>query len=318
MAGGHGRWPLRGAVGLALLVVAASLAAPLTLAVFTDVDAGGARYATDTLSPPTSLAAIGGPSANLTWTPTGDSYATGYRVFRSAASGSGYTQISTVTPAAATATSDTPPAAGTWYYVLRSFYQSWDSVSSNEASAIVVPGSGATAWSTCASGTSAAESAWGDTNGYETNPGNACSDGSGFALDTSTGTASRSGSCTNTANDAHRFRDFSLGVPLTALSISGIEVRVDMGLNNNGGASSICLQLSWDGGTSWTTAASQTITGAAEATYYFGGTASAWGRTWSAAELTNANFRVRVIDASTQNNKDYRLDYLAVRVSYGL
>jgi hypothetical protein len=308
---------VRGAIGLVLLVAAASFAAPLTLAVFTDHEAGQNGYATDTLNPPTSLAATGGATAGLTWAATEDAYASGYRVLRSSTSGSGFAQVSTVTPSTTTSTTDSPPTSGTWYYVLRSYFQSWDSVSSNEASAVVVVGGGAsTPWSPCASGTSAAEAAWGDTNGYETNPNNACADGSGFALDANTGTGLRSGSCTNTANDAHRFRDFSLGVPVTAPSISGIEVRADMGLNNNGGASYICIQLSWDGGTSWTTAKSVTITSAAETTYNFGGTADTWLRTWSAANFSNANFRVRVIDASTQNNKDYRLDYLAVRVSY--
>ena len=316
MAGRRARWPVRGAFGLVLLVAAASFAAPLTLAVFTDQDAGQNGYATDTLDPPTSLAATGGVTAALTWTATVDAYASGYRILRSSTSGSGFAQVSTVTPSGATTAADTPPTSGTWYYVLRSYFQSWESVSSNEASAVVVVGGAATPWSTCTGGTSVAEAAWGDTNGYEANPDNACADGSGFALDAGTGTGSRSGSCTNTANDAHRFRDFSLDVPLTATSISGIEVRADMGLNNNGGTSNICIQLSWDGGTSWTTAKVVTISGAAEATYSFGGPADPWLRTWVAGDFSNANFRVRVIDATTQNNKDYRLDYLAVRVSY--
>lgn len=318
MSGGHSRWPLQGGVGLVLLVMAASFAAPMTLAVFSDVEAGQGSYATDTLAPPTSLAATGGTSAGLTWTATGDAYASGYRILRSSTSGSGYAQVSTVTPSTTTSATDTPPTPGTWYYVLRSYFQAWDSVSSNEASAVVLLGGVSTPWSTCTTGTSAAEAGWGDTNGYETSPNNACADGSGFALDTNAGTASRSAACSNTANDAHRFRDFSLGVPALALSIHGIEVRVDMGLNNNGGTSNICIQLSWDGGTSWTTAKVLTISGAAEATYAFGGTADDWGRNWSAGNFSNANFRIRVIDATTQNNKDYRLDYLAARVTYSL
>ncbi len=223
-----------------------------------------------------------------------------------------------MTPATAISATDTPPSPGTWYYVLRSYFHSWDSISSNQAWAVVILGGVSTPWRTCTSGTSAAEAGWGDANGYETSPNNACADGSGFALDASTGTAARSGSCTNPANDAHRFRDFSLGVPVLALSINGIEVRADVGVNNSGGTSNICVQLSWDGGTSWTTAKSATLTSAVETTYNLGGTADSWGRTWSAGNFSNANFRVRVIDATTQNNKDYRLDYLAVRVTYSL
>jgi hypothetical protein len=318
VSGGRPRRPVRGTIGLALLVLAASFASPMTLAVFTDADGGQNDFATDTLDPPTTLAATGGLSTALTWTATTDAYAAGYRVLRSTTSGTGYAEIATVTPASATSTADAPSTSGTFYYVLQSYFQSWNSAASNEALAVIVLGSPSTPWSPCAAGTSVAEAAWGDTNGYETNPDDACADGSGFALDASTGTGSRSASCTNTANDAHRFRDFSLAVPALAVAINGIEVRTDMGVNNNGGTSNICLQLSWDGGTSWTTAKSVTISGAAEATYIQGGTADTWGRTWSPADFSNATFRVRVIDATSQNNKDYRLDYLAVRVSYGL
>ena len=38
--------------------------------------------------------------------------------------------------------------------------------------------------------------------------------------------------------------------------------------------------------------------------------------TWTGAKLSNANFRVRIIDATSQPNKNYLLEYLAVQVTY--
>ena len=54
----------------------------------------------------------------------------------------------------------------------------------------------------------------------------------------------------------------------------------------------------------------------ATTTYALGGVADTWGRSWSGSELSNASFRVRVIDVSDRTSKDVRLDYLAVNVTY--
>ena len=58
------------------------------------------------------------------------------------------------------------------------------------------------------------------------------------------------------------------------------------------------------------------MSGAAEATYSFGGAADTWGKAWTAGEFSNANFRVRFTDATNQPNKDYLLDYVSVDVTY--
>ena len=41
-----------------------------------------------------------------------------------------------------------------------------------------------------------------------------------------------------------------------------------------------------------------------------------WGRTWTGADFTNANFRVRLTDVTSQPNKNFLLEYLAVQVTY--
>ena len=71
---------------------------------------------------------------------------------------------------------------------------------------------------------------------------------------------------------------FAFGVPAGA-TIDGVEVRVE---GSNGTAFqtvSYSVQLSWDAGTSWTTAKSNTFTSSTDATDTLGGAADTWGRT---------------------------------------
>jgi predicted ribosomally synthesized peptide with SipW-like signal peptide len=304
--------PWLAALAVAVLVVGLAAAPLVTLARLTDSDSSTNSFTTDTLDPPTGLAATGGASIGLSWTATPDTYATGYEIRRSTTSGSGYALINTVTPRTATSTSDSP-SAGIYYYVLRSYFQNWRSVDSNEASATVPGATSDTGQKPCVS---TGADTGGDGDGYETSPASLCADDSVVGTDANTGTAARSASCANAANDRHRFQGFAFGLPGSVTSVSGIEIRIDEGLNNNGGTSNLCVELSWDGGSNWTAAKTVTMSGAAEATYLLGGTADSWGHTWTASQLSTANFRVRVMDATTQNTKDYKMDYLAARVVY--
>jgi hypothetical protein len=47
-----------------------------------------------------------------------------------------------------------------------------------------------------------------------------------------------------------------------------------------------------------------------------GGPADSWGRSWTAAELSNPNFRVRVTNVASSTSRDFSLDWIAVRVSH--
>ena len=274
-------------------------------------------FATDTLAPPTALAATGGASVGLTWTPTVDTYATGYSVWRGSASGGPYTSIGTVTPGTASSTTNNP-AVGTWYYVLRSTFGSWSSVNSNQASASVTAAV-STAFAACTTQAPDTTGA-GDNNGYEGNPARACVNDSSDATDTDSGTTGSAvcgtGSVPAATRDRHRFWGFAHGVPGTAQTIAGIRVRADLGMGSNGGTTNVCAQLSWDGGTSWTALQSLALTAMGETTYTFGGTADTWGRTWTTAQLGTAQFRVRLVNASTQTSKDFDLDFVAVSVTY--
>ena len=78
----------------------------------------------------------------------------------------------------------------------------------------------------------------------------------------------------------------------------------------------MCVELSWDGGTTWTTPKSTATLSTSELTYILGGTADKWGRMWSIGELSDANFRVRITDVASNTTRDFSLDWVAVRVSY--
>ena len=78
----------------------------------------------------------------------------------------------------------------------------------------------------------------------------------------------------------------------------------------------MCVQLSWDGGVSWTTTKSTATLTTSNATYILGGPTDNWGLTWTLSTLSDANFRVLVIDVSSSTSRDFSLDWVAVRVTY--
>lgn len=303
---------------LAVLVGLAILAgAPVqpSLARFSAMALASAAMTTDTLAPPTAVAASGGANVTLTWIPSVDLYATGYDVYRSPSSGGPYAFVTGVAPGTAVSATDAPPA-GTWYYVVRTTYQGWTSVDSLEVGATV---GFATPYVPCVT-TAADTSGAGDNNGYQSFPTRACANDSSFAVDTNSGTGGTqscgTGSTPSTTKDRHRFYGFALGLPGTVTSIDGIRVRADLRLDAATGSHNLCAQLSWNSGLSWTTIKTLAVTGAAETTYTFGSTADTWGRSWTAGQLAGSNFRVRIIDASTVPTRDFRLDYVAVSVTY--
>ena len=161
----------------------------------------------------------------------------------------------------------------------------------------------------------------GDDNGYESNPARACVSDNSDAQDTNSGTDTSAscgvGAVPSTTKDRHQFYGFAFGLPGTASHIDGIRVQVDLGLDANAGTNSVCVQLSGDGGTTWTSIQSQAITKKKEATYHvrwdgrrMGSSLEPW------PSLSGSAFRVRIIDASTNANRDFQLDYVAVSVTY--
>jgi hypothetical protein len=91
---------------------------------------------------------------------------------------------------------------------------------------------------------------------------------------------------------------------------------LDARADSTSGSPRICVQLSWDGGVTWTAAKTTSTLSTSEATYSLGGAADTWGRSWSSGDFSNANFRVRVINVSSSTSRDFSLDWVAVRVTY--
>lgn len=156
----------------------------------------------------------------------------------------------------------------------------------------------------------------GDGNGFQSNPTNAYSDNSSFALDSNSGSGT-STNCTGSDKDKHRYYDYNLNVPSDA-SIGGIEVKLIAKADSTSGSPKMCVQLSWDGGNTWTTAkqTSTLTTNSSGSTYTLGTTSDNWGHTWTPGQFSNTNFRVRVINTASSTSRDFSLDYSGVRITY--
>lgn len=131
--------------GVVTILVAALLAGfgrtvPAALARMTDSETVASTFSTETLDPPTGLTATAALllRVNLAWTATVDTRATGYQVLRGTASGGPYTQVATITSRTTTTYQDTVPLPGQYFYVLRTYFDSWTSANSNQASVLAV------------------------------------------------------------------------------------------------------------------------------------------------------------------------------------
>jgi hypothetical protein len=154
----------------------------------------------------------------------------------------------------------------------------------------------------------------GDNNGFQTNPANAHADDGLFAVDMNSGTNTNT-SCTNNGKDKHIYRDYGFGLSSGA-TIKGIDIRLDAKVENSSNAPKMCVQLSWNGGVTWTVAKSTATLSTAEATYILGGSADTWGRTWASDDFSNTNFRLRIINVASSTARDFSLDWVTVKVTY--
>jgi len=158
----------------------------------------------------------------------------------------------------------------------------------------------------------------GDNNGYQTTASEGCADGGSYAADANSGTGT-STNCSNSGKDRHDFYNFGAdaGIP-GGVSIDGIEVRVDSWTTSTkANTRRICLQLSWDGGSSWTSTNSFNLANStSQRTYIRGSNSNDWGHNWSLAELSDANFRVRVTDVASNTSTTFRMDAVAVNIYY--
>jgi len=131
---------LSAAALVAATVLLLSPSGTRSLALFSDTgQLQNSAFSTETLEPPSGLIAAAGtpsPRVDLSWTVSPDTYTSGYRILRSTTAGGPYSQIAEVTPRTTVTYADTAVIGGTTYfYVARAFFEGWESVNSNEASA---------------------------------------------------------------------------------------------------------------------------------------------------------------------------------------
>ncbi len=107
----------------------------------------------------------------------------------------------------------------------------------------------------------------------------------------------------------HTYSNLGFTVP-SSNTITGIEVKVEV--SGTTGAGTMDLELSWDGGTSWTSADTTPTLTTTDTVRVLGGPSDLWGHGWSSSEFSNGNFRVRVTAAPSSNT--VQLDAIQVRV----
>jgi len=154
----------------------------------------------------------------------------------------------------------------------------------------------------------------GDNNGYEGSPANAYATDGSFATDANSGTNTNT-SCTSSGKDKHLFYNYNFNIP-TLTAVQGIQVMLNAKVSSTSSSPKICIQISWDGGTTWTTAKSTRTLTTTNAAYTLGTTTDTWGHTWAIGNFSNANFRVRVIDVASSTARTFSLDSIAVNVTY--
>jgi myo-inositol-hexaphosphate 3-phosphohydrolase len=182
------------------------------------------------------------------------------------------------------------------------------------SSAITVPAPPVATGLRSPTANAAVTSSAGDNNGFQTSPANAHAGDGLFAVDTNSGTGT-STSCTNNGKDKHLFYNYGLSIP-PGSTIKGIEVRLDAKVDSTSGSPKFCVQLSSNGGASWTAAKSTARLATSGATYMLGSATDTWGRSWTVGDLADAGFRVRVISVANSTSRDFSLDWIAVRVTY--
>ena len=154
----------------------------------------------------------------------------------------------------------------------------------------------------------------GDNNGFQTGAANMLVDDGLFAVDTNSGSGT-STSCTSSAKDRHVLSNFGFSVPAGSV-IQGIEVKLNSRVDSTTGSPRFCVQLSWDGGATWTSALTSATLSTNETVYTLGGVTNTWGRTWTSTDFSDASFRVRLTMVASNTSRDYSLDWVGVQVRH--
>jgi len=194
--------------------------------------------------------------------------------------------------------------------VVQTYFQNWLSVYSNQAD-VALPGNTGLRSPTAEA---AVTSSSGDNNGFESNPTYAFAYDASYAEDVDSGTAG-SQDCASIDRDRHLFYNYGFTIP-SGSTINGIEVRLDSSVDSTSGSPKMCVVLSWEDGYQTDPPKTTANLTTSEQTYTLGSSSDDWGWTWSPEDLSDANFRLEITDIASDTSTDFRLDWVAVRVTY--
>ncbi len=124
-------------------------------------------------------------------------------------------------------------------------------------------------------------------------------------------TASDNAYATSNGNNQALVCSFNLPALPAGSVITGIEVRIE---GYATGTREADVDLSWNGGTTYTGGDPTTTFTNTETTFILGGVNNTWGRAWAVGDFTAANFRVRL--TSDNGSNTIFLDHVQVRVTY--
>lgn len=131
--------------------------------------------------------------------------------------------------------------------------------------------------------------------------------------DATSGTAG-SQTCGATTRDQEVFSGVSLGVPSGA-SILGIRVQLRGRASSTGSSPKFCVQLSGDGGSTWSAGRATAGLKTTMQTYTLGTTSDLWGAAWTDGSF-GTGFRIRITDLASSTSRSFYLDGLTISVTY--
>lgn len=115
--------------------------------------------------------------------------------------------------------------------------------------------------------------------------------------------------------------NYSFTFPVNGSTINGIACQVE---GKSGGPfcagkaseGTVTVDLSWDGGSTYTSGLNNTWSCPTESTQTYGNSSYTWGRTWSTDDLSNESFRVRVTLAADPLADQFFADHIQCQVWY--
>lgn len=119
-----------------------------------------------------------------------------------------------------------------------------------------------------------------------------------------------------TTYDVGQLSDFNFGIPGGA-TIDGIEIEAEFKTETAGFPAKLRFSLSWNDGANWTTTKEQQTTSTTDSVKTYGGPTDTWGRTWTASELADGTFRVKIEGYNSgASNRYCGVDLVRIKVYY--